>query len=140
MWPLCGLRGLIAIATETNSIHNVHFLCKSHEMWLQTRLCGWLYKKNKPYFTNNVASPLMRTLTDIYITVAIEASSHIQSTMWFFFWKDLWIAQKCPVTIEAKATSNPHCGFFLNETSDRAISSSSHRNKSHIQSRLLVFL
>ena len=45
-----------------------------------------------------------------------------------------------PVTIETKATSNPHYGFLSKETSDWAIILSNHRNRSHIQSTLLVFL
>ena len=98
-------------------------------MWLQTGLCGCLYKKIKPYFTNNGASAIMRTLTDLRVTVAIETKSHIECTLWSSFLKGFLLDYICLVTIKTKTQSNPHRGFFLNEASDWAIFSSNHRNK-----------
>ena len=119
------------------------FLCKSREIWLQTGLCSWLYKKSKTHFRNNEGS-FMRALIGLCITLAIVTTIHIQSTLCVCFFKRHLIGLQCPVTIETKshlihieafswmwpltglyppvttetkAAFNPHCWFFFNEAS-----------------------
>ena len=98
-------------------------------MWLQTRLCGCLYKKNKPYFTKNRAYTVIGTRIGLRVTVAIETKSQVQCTLRFLFLKGLLLDYICPVTIKIKTKSNPHCDFCGN-----------HRNKSRIQCTLCFFL